>query len=53
VVAINEVLSTEPQKINEDAYAAWMYKVKATNPVEIGTLLDAVGYRKVVESEAH
>ena len=53
VVAINDALSTEPQKINEGAYGAWIYRMKPSAPAEVGSLLDAAAYRKVVESDAH
>lgn len=53
VVAINETLSTAPQKVNEGAYEAWMYRMKAADPGELAKLLDSAAYRKVVESGAH
>jgi glycine cleavage system H protein len=53
VVAINDALSTEPQKINEGAYEAWIYRMRPSAPAEVGSLLDAAAYRKVVESDAH
>ena len=31
VVAINEALSGNPEKINQDAYAAWMFKLKPSD----------------------
>ena len=42
IVAVNEELSSAPEKINQDAYAAWMFKLKPTNPGELNALLDAV-----------
>jgi glycine cleavage system H protein len=50
VVAVNEALSGSPEKINEDAYAAWLFKLKPTDPSELNALLDAAAYRKLVES---
>ena len=32
VVAINEALPDIPEKINQDAYAAWMFKLKPSDP---------------------
>ena len=50
IVAVNEALSGSPEKINEDAYSAWLFKLKPTNPSELNALLDAAAYRKLVES---
>jgi glycine cleavage system H protein len=51
VVAVNEELSRAPEKINQDAYAAWMFKLKPADPGELNTLLDAAGYQKLVEAD--
>jgi glycine cleavage system H protein len=53
VVAVNGELDDAPQKINENAYEAWMFRVRPDDLAELDTLLDASGYEKVVESEAH
>ncbi len=52
VIAINEALSGNPEKVNQDAYAAWMFKLKPSDPAELNGLLDAAGYQKLIESEA-
>jgi glycine cleavage system H protein len=39
--------------VNQDAYSAWMFKMKPSNPADVAGLLDAAAYRKLVESEAH
>lgn len=53
VVAVNPELETAPEKINEGAYQAWMFRIKPADKAELETLLDAVAYGKLVESEAH
>ncbi len=53
VVAVNDELGSSPEKINQDAYAAWMFKLRPTNPAELGELLDAAAYQKQVEAEQH
>ena len=53
VVAVNGDLETAPEKINASAYYAWMFRVKPSNPAELEALLDAAGYQKLVEAEAH
>ena len=47
VVAVNEELASSPEKINQDAYAAWMFKLKPSDPGELDALLDAAGYEKL------
>ena len=47
VVAANADLPGAPEKVNEDAYAAWMYRIKPSNPSDIDQLLDAAAYEKV------
>ena len=46
VVAINEALSDAPQSVNEDAYGAWLFKVKPTNAADVNSLLSAADYAK-------
>ena len=49
VVEINEALEDEPELINQDAYGAWIMKVKVQDASEIENLLDAVAYAKICE----
>jgi glycine cleavage system H protein len=49
VVEINEELEDAPEKINEDAYGAWIMKVKLSDPSEVEKLLDAAAYEKICE----
>jgi len=52
VAAVNEVLSTNPEKLNEDAQgAAWLIKVKLSSPGEINGLLSAADYQKYLSAE--
>lgn len=53
VVAVNGDLESAPEKINESAYDAWMFRLKPSNAAELEALLDAAGYRKLIEAEAH
>lgn len=52
VVALNEELTTAPEKINSDAHAAWMVRVELNDPKETGGLLSAADYEKFVAEEA-
>jgi len=51
IVAANEELVDSPEKINQDAYAAWMFKMKPTNPGELAGLLDAAAYQRIADAE--
>lgn len=53
VMAVNSDLESAPEKINEGAYDAWMFRLKPSNPGELEALLDAAGYQKLVDAEAH
>jgi glycine cleavage system H protein len=46
IVAANDALATAPEKVNEDAFAAWMYRLKPDNPADVDKLLDAAAYEK-------
>lgn len=47
VVAVNDALRAAPEKINEDPYGAWIYRLRPSNLQERDALLDAAGYRKL------
>jgi len=44
VLEVNEKLDDEPEYINEDAYDAWIVKVKISDESELDELLDASNY---------
>ncbi|EPZ60945.1 glycine cleavage H-family protein [[Clostridium] sordellii ATCC 9714] len=49
VVEINEMLEDEPEAINEDAYDAWIIKVKISDEEELDSLLNSDGYESSIE----
>jgi glycine cleavage system H protein len=49
VVARNDAAIDAPESVNQDAYAAWLFKLKPANMAEIGALLDAAAYEKVAD----
>ena len=49
VIDSNALLQTEPEKINEDPYGAWMFKLRPSNPAEYDALLDAAAYQTLAE----
>ena len=51
VVARNEDAVNTPESVNQDAYAAWLFKVKPSNAADMAALLDAAAYAKVAEAD--
>ena len=49
VVEINERLDDEPEYINEDAYDAWVVKIKVADEDELESLLNSDGYESIIE----
>ena len=53
VVEVNSALVQKPEVVNSDPHgAAWMMKVKLSDPAAIGGLMDARAYQAYVQSEA-
>jgi len=48
VIAVNEELADSPEQLNEEPYAAWIFKLKPSNPAELEKLLDAAGYKAAI-----
>ena len=46
IVASNADLAASPEQVNEDAFAAWMYRIKPANATDVEKLLDAAAYEK-------
>ena len=44
VTAVNADLPATPEVLNQDAYAAWLFKLKPADPAAVGALLDAAAY---------
>lgn len=53
IVAVNAELSDAPEKVNQDPYAAWMFRIKPDDPAAIAALLDAQAYQKIADAEKH
>ncbi|MDK2564565.1 glycine cleavage system protein GcvH [Romboutsia sedimentorum] len=49
VVEINEKLDDEPEYINEDAYDAWIVKIKLSDADEVESLLNSDTYEAGLE----
>ena len=51
VTAVNELLKTEPDKINSAPYETWIIKLELSDPAELDALLDALTYEKFISEE--
>ena len=49
VVEVNDEVVDAPEKINEDAFSAWLIKVKVCNPAKVEGLLDAEAYKALTD----
>jgi glycine cleavage system H protein len=52
VTAINEELTSAPDKINEKPHETWIIKVELADPAQINTLLDAAAYEAFIAEES-
>ncbi len=53
IAAVNEELADSPELINQDPYGqGWIYEIQPSDPAELDGLLDADGYREIIENEA-
>jgi glycine cleavage system H protein len=51
VVAANPEVAQHPEQVNRDPYAAWMFRIRPSDPSELGGLLDAAAYRALAASQ--
>ncbi|WP_411360324.1 MULTISPECIES: glycine cleavage system protein GcvH [unclassified Pseudidiomarina] len=52
VLEVNEDLEDAPETVNNDPYGdGWLFKIKAEDPSEVESLLDAEGYQAVIDED--
>ena len=44
VTEVNSAVADAPESVNQDAYAAWLFKMTPANAADVDALLDAGGY---------
>ena len=44
VIAVNETVPDAPESVNQDAYAAWLFRMQPANAADVDALLDAAAY---------
>lgn len=50
IVEVNAELGDAPERLNEDPYGeGWIFVIELADPAELDGLLDAAGYRALVE----
>ena len=49
VVEVNQDVVDAPEKVTEDAYGAWIIKVKMSDPDELSALMDAAAYKALTD----
>jgi glycine cleavage system H protein len=50
IVEVNAELADSPQRLNEDPYGeGWLFVIEPSDEVQLGELLDAEGYRALIE----
>jgi len=48
IVAVNDALTSSPEQVNQDAYAAWLFRLRPADPGSLAQLLDADAYTKTI-----
>jgi glycine cleavage system H protein len=51
IVAVNAELADTPEKINQDPYAAWLFRIKPSDAGELKSLLDPAAYEKIAATD--
>lgn len=49
IIAVNSELEDAPEKVNEDAYAAWLVKIEMSDKSELDALMSAAEYEKIAK----
>lgn len=50
VAEVNQTAADAPESVNQDAYAAWLFKIKPDNAADLESLLDATAYQAVADA---
>jgi glycine cleavage system H protein len=48
VVAANTEVTASPEAVNEDAYKAWLFRIKPSDSNPLSAMLDAAAYEKLI-----
>jgi glycine cleavage system H protein len=50
IAEANDALADAPEKINQEPYVSWLFRLRPSNPAELATLLDASAYEKMAQA---
>lgn len=50
VVDVNQAVVDAPETVNQDAYAAWLFRMRPNTADDLATLLDAAAYQMIVDA---
>ena len=50
IIEVNTAVTDEPESVNKDAFAAWLFKMKPSDVAELDGLLDAAAYTASVDA---
>jgi glycine cleavage system H protein len=50
IIAINDALADEPERVNDDPYKTWIFCVKADDLAGLDKLMGADAYQKMIEN---
>ena len=50
VIAVNQAAADAPESVNQDAYAAWLFKMTPDNIADLDQMLDAAAYQAVADA---
>ena len=53
VVEVNEDLADSPESVNNDSYAAWLFKIKLSDVSELDEMMDAATYSGIAADDSH
>lgn len=50
VVEVNQAAADAPEVVNQDAYAAWLFRLRPAAAADLDALLDAAAYQQLVDA---
>ena len=50
VTEVNQAAADAPETVNQDAYAAWLFKMTPDNVADLDEMLDAAAYQAVADA---
>ena len=50
VSEVNQAAADAPESVNQDAYAAWLFKLTPDNVADLDTMLDAAAYQGIADA---